>query len=214
MTVEAQLHARWRALVPTAVALGGDLISRYADPSRHYHTLEHLRAVLDGVDRLQAEAADVYLVELAAWFHDAVYDAHRDDNEEQSALLAESKLTSTGLDRAAVAEVARLVRMTARHDPTPGDANAAVLSDADLAVLASEPEAYDAYADAVRREYGHVSDAGWRAGRATVLTQLIGLGRLFHTSLGRSEWERPARTNLSRELSRLRAVSEEPAPPR
>ena len=74
-----------------------------------------------------------------------------------------------------VDEVARLVLLTAGHDPEPGDANGAVLCDADLAVLAGPPDAYAAYASAVRAEYGHLSDEEFTAGRIAVLERLLAL---------------------------------------
>ena len=105
---------------------------------------------------------------------------------------------------ARLAEVERLVLLTAGHDPAPDDANGAVLCDADLAVLASPAPAYVGYASAVREEYGHLSDAEFTAGRIAVLEHLLALPTLFRTPEARS-WEEPARANLAAELSLLRA---------
>ncbi|MFB9838486.1 HD domain-containing protein, partial [Actinoallomurus acaciae] len=134
------LLRRW----PGPETLGADLLRRYAEPHRRYHTTEHLADVLDHVDELAGEAADADAVRLAAWFHDAVYDPTRGDNEERSAVLAERMLADTDLPAATVAEVARLVRLTATHDPAEGDRDGAVLCDADLAVLAAPPDRYAA----------------------------------------------------------------------
>ncbi|MDN3352748.1 metal-dependent phosphohydrolase [Actinomadura sp. DC4] len=200
------LRARW----PGPEPVGADLLRRYAEPHRRYHTLDHLAAVLDGVDALAAEADDVEAVRLAAWFHDAVYDPARGDNEERSAVLAEQALAGTGLP---VAEVARLVRLTTTHDPQEGDRNGAVLSDADLAILAAGPERYAAYAAAVREEYAAVPDEAFRAGRADVLRSLLGLPALFRTPAGHERWEAAARHNLRTELMLLERASGGAAPP-
>ncbi len=99
--------------------------------------------------------------------------------------------------------MARLVRLTAAHDPRAADRNGAVLCDADLAILAGAPDRYGAYAAAVREEHGYVDDAGFAAGRAAVLRRLLALPSLFHTPLGRDRYEERARHNLATELSLL-----------
>src|SRR4051794_38422637 len=98
-----------------------DLLRRYAEPHRRYHTGTHLSEVLGHVDELAGEADDIEAVRLAAWFHDAVYAPLSGDNEERSAALAERVLTEAGAPAATVAEVARLVRLTASHEVAPGD---------------------------------------------------------------------------------------------
>ncbi|MGW6268120.1 MULTISPECIES: HD domain-containing protein [unclassified Streptomyces] len=182
-----------------------NLLARWAEPQRRYHTTAHLKAVLDHVDVLEEHADDADLVRLAAWFHDAVYAPDRSENEERSARLAERALPEAGLTDVQTAEVARLVRLTVTHDPADGDHNGEVLCDADLAVLAAAPDAYAAYAAAVREEYAFVPDEDFRAGRAAVLRQLVALPRLFRTPYGAAEWEAPARANLATEIELLGA---------
>ncbi|MFI5666990.1 hypothetical protein [Streptomyces sp. NPDC051704] len=207
----APLRARWHATTTAAGAAAGHdpdpyadrLLAAWAEPQRRYHTTAHLADVLARMDVLAAHAADPAAVELAAWFHDAVYRPDRSENEERSAALAERALPELGIDAARTAEVARLVRLTVTHDPAPGDTNGEVLCDADLAVLAGAPDAYAAYAAAVRAEYGFVPEDAFRAGRAAVLRQLIALPRLFRTPYGTAHWEAPARRNLAAELADL-----------
>jgi predicted metal-dependent HD superfamily phosphohydrolase len=197
---------RWREAAGTAADdLGEELVRRWAEPHRTYHGPAHLVAVLDAVDELAGEAGDVVAVRLAAWFHDAVHDGRAGDDEEASAVLAERTLPTVGVPAPRVAEVGRLVRLTAGHDPAPGDRNGAVLCDADLAVLGGAPAAYAAYAAAVRTEYAAVDDEAFRDGRAAVLERLLGLRPLFRTAAGRERWEERARRNLSGELALLRA---------
>jgi predicted metal-dependent HD superfamily phosphohydrolase len=128
-------------------------------------------------------------------------------------VLAERMLAGTDLPAAAIAEVARLVRLTTTHDPAEGDRNGAVLSDADLAILAADPERYAAYAAAVREEYAAVPDAAFRAGRADVLRRLLDLPALFRTPPGRERWEEAARHNLETELMLLGRASGGAGPP-
>src|SRR5207247_5708292 len=133
------------------------LLTAYGDARRGYHDVRHLTEVLDHVDSLADAATSADVVRLAAWFHDAVYDATPGD-EERSAELAEALLPPLGVTGGLVAEVARLARLTASHEPEPGDADGAVLCDADLAVLARDSDGYADYVAGVRAEYSHVPD--------------------------------------------------------
>ncbi len=181
---------------------GRTVIDRYADPARVYHDVQHLVEVLLHVDTLAGEGRDLSSVELAAWFHDAVYDVRRNDNEQASADLARSLLTSQ-LPAAQVDEIVRLVLLTRDHGVDVGDVDGAVLCDADLAILASDPAGYADYTTRVRREYAHLPGAVFRAGRAEVLRGLLALPSLFHTTYAAKHWETPARANLEAELSLL-----------
>lgn len=209
----ADLLDRWRAAAHAAgakpderiIRAGEQLLARWGEPHRHYHTVAHLGVVLDVVDRHAGLAGRPDLVRLAAWCHDAVYDprAAGDANERDSAALAESLLTGLGVPAPAVAEVRRLVLLTAGHRVTRDDADGALLCDADLAVLAGPPAAYDRYAAAIRREYAHVPEPAFRSGRAAVLTGLLELPTLFRLPPLAARWEAPARANLGRELATL-----------
>ncbi|MEV4949983.1 hypothetical protein [Streptomyces sp. NPDC053755] len=202
---------------PDPLPYGLNLLARWAEPQRKYHTVDHLRAVLDRIDELAdlgGEGGELELVRLAAWFHDAVYRPDRSENEERSAALAEKALTEAGLTSHEVTEVARLVRLTVTHDPAEGDINGELLCDADLAILASDPDTYTAYTKAVREEYAFVPDTAFREGRAAVLRQLMSLPRLFRTPYGAAAWEGRARTNLRAELTALTATNCPPPPPR
>jgi predicted metal-dependent HD superfamily phosphohydrolase len=188
---------------PTSRTEWAAVVGAWTEPHRRYHDLAHLAAVLGLVDQLAEAAADPVAVRLAAWYHDVAYDPQRSDNEEVSA--ARARIGLLGLvDDATLAEVERLVLLTAGHDPQPDDANGAVLCDADLAVLASPPPAYAGYASAVREEYRHLSDAEFTAGRITVLEHLLALPALFRTPFAQ-QWTAPARANLAAELTLLRA---------
>ncbi|WP_405735291.1 hypothetical protein OG885_25240 [Streptomyces sp. NBC_00028] len=188
---------------PDPAPYADDLLARWQEPQRRYHTLAHLTAVLDHVDVLEKYADDPDVVRLAAWFHDAVYLPERSENEERSARIAERALPEAGVAQGKAAEVARLVRLTVTHDPGADDRDGQVLCDADLAILAAPPAAYAAYTAAVREEYGFVPNDAFREGRSAILRQLLELPRLFRTPYGAAEWEATARYNLAGELEML-----------
>ena len=173
------------------------LRDRYARPPRAYHSFEHAARVASCAAQLGGSRACI----LAAWFHDAVYEPGEPDNETRSAALLAAWLPADP----DVTEATRLVRLTATHDPDPGDVDGAVLCDADLAVLgAASAQRYEVYRSRVRREYAHVDDDGWRSGRAAVLEGLLRRPTIFHTPEGQRRWETTARHNLTAELRSLR----------
>jgi predicted metal-dependent HD superfamily phosphohydrolase len=200
----APLRQRWERLLPGRAALGGELLERWSEPHRRYHTGAHLFAVLTALQGLTDDREVPRAVELAAWFHDAVHAGTAGRDEEDSALLAETRLRDAGLAPGEVSEVARLVRLTADHQPEADDDGGQLLSDADLSVLGREPAGYRRYTQQVRAEYAHVPEELFRAGRAAVLDQLLGLDPLFYTLRGRELWLAHARSNLRDELARLR----------
>jgi predicted metal-dependent HD superfamily phosphohydrolase len=198
---------------PTSRTEWATVIDAWSQPHRRYHDLAHLAAVLGLVSALPG-ASDPDAVRLAAWYHDIAYEPDRTDNEQVSAARARVGLHGLVADER-VSEVERLVLLTAGHEPAPGDANGAVLCDADLAVLAGPPDAYAAYASAVREEYGHLSDAEFTAGRIAVLEHLLALPALYRTPEAAAQWADRAAANMTAELTllRTRAASAPADPP-
>ncbi|GEN79952.1 HD domain-containing protein [Actinotalea fermentans] len=190
--------------------VGERLLARWSEPGRHFHNTRHLADVLAHVDELAEEAHEPELVRLAAWYHGAVFDAaerasfaHRGGEDERaSAALARLELGELGLPQRAVDRVAELVTALARHTPMPGDDDCAVLCDADLAMLAAEPQRYKAYLTALRAEYAHIPVEDFVRARIAILRRLQERARLFASPLGHG-WEEPARQNVDAELQRL-----------
>jgi len=180
----------------------GALIDRWAEPHRAYHALSHLDAALTNLDEFELDDTDRDILEWALWFHDAIYDATASDNEELSAVLAEQQIDDH-LRGTMVAEIARLVRLTAGHVVEPGDALGGIMIDVDLSILGSPADAYDTYTAGVRHEYGHRSDDEFRDGRGMFLEGMLGRDQIFNTPRGIELWEIRTRTNLVRELAAL-----------
>lgn len=187
--------------------LRAELAGAYQAPGRHYHDLRHVEALL-GHARACADAiADRDAVEAAIWFHDAVYDPRRSDNEERSAALAQARLAGSA-DAARIAHVAAMIRATASHVcPDFADAaqgrDCALFVDMDLAILGSVEADFDAYDAAVRREYDWVAEPQWRRGRRAVLAGFLARPAIYATARFRASHEARARRNLTRALKRL-----------
>jgi predicted metal-dependent HD superfamily phosphohydrolase len=199
---QAELMARWNATLPQQPELGENLLARYNEPHRHYHTTDHLLHVLSMIDDL-ADDHDLFLVRLAAWYHDAVYaiPPGQVSNEEASARLALRQLSLVGLEQEDLNQIARLVRLTETHLPGPRDPEGELLCDADLSILASAPAKYTDYVAAVREEYAQLPEEEFLAGRLAVLTSLADQ-EIFRTGKGRQLSE-AARANVESEITEL-----------
>lgn len=212
---EVELRRAWRSLAgaagatrPSAEAEAAfeSLLARHREPHRRYHTATHVMWVLRHLHELTAAGegpSDGAAAQLAALFHDVVYDPRAADNEARSAALAVAAAAALGWGDGRQALVHRLVMATAGH--RPADADEAALVDADLAILGAPPNEYAAYARAVRAEYAHVPEDAWHSGRAAVLRGFAGLDHLYATALMRRTREARAFANIAAELATLSA---------
>ena len=183
------------------------LVAAHTEPLRFYHTLEHLNEMFKVAGKLADAATAPAAVQLAIWFHDAVYDPRATDNEERSAALAVELLKPLGVPDATLGHVAAMIRATAHSVVGEADADTAVLLDADLAILSAEERRYARYAADVRREYAWVDDAAYRAGRTKVLEGFLARPRIYRTERMHAAAEEAARANLRAEIARLAATS-------
>lgn len=196
--------AAWRGI---GARDGGDavhqrLVAAWSEQHRHYHTLQHLRECLEHLDavRLQAHRPDEIAV--ALWFHDAVYDARRDDNEARSAAWLRECAGEAGVGTATAQRLHGMVMATVDHLPQQ-DADTQLLVDIDLSILGAEPRRFRESNGQVRREYAHVPEDEWRIGRRGVLQGFLDRPRLYGTERFHAVLENRARDNLASELAAL-----------
>ena len=198
------IPARWHGLMDALGWPGNDatyaaLLAAYRQPHRHYHTPRHVADCLDMFDAFRDEAGDPPAIELALWFHDAVYNPYRRGNEQASADWADRFLCENGA-RAALRGRVRDLILATRHDAIATDRDAAILVDIDLSILGSAPDAYDAYRRAVRRESHRIPGVLFRRNRRAVLESFLRRERIFLTDHLHASLEAPARRNILAEL--------------
>jgi predicted metal-dependent HD superfamily phosphohydrolase len=181
-----------------------EILRRWQEPHRSYHSLAHLRDCLARLDEAFATGTDRDLAEAALWYHDVVYQPEASDNEARSAELARADLLEGGVMKEIADEVARLVRVT-DHTVAPVDPVAALVCDVDLSILGRPADEFAEYEQRIRQEYHHVPESLYRVGRSRVLTHLSARKPLYLTSHFRSRFEAPARRNLARSLQTLGA---------
>jgi predicted metal-dependent HD superfamily phosphohydrolase len=195
-------------VLPAAIEV--ELIARYREPHRAYHDAAHIAELLGWFD-VVAEApgagwrapAEVFA---AIYFHDAVYAPGARDNEARSAALAHAHAAALGVE---AARVAALIELTARHGALTAadvtDADTAHFLDADMAIVGTEPAAFDRYDAAIRREYAQLPDDAYRAGRHRFLAGVLARPRIFFSALFHDRLDARARENLARAIARLGA---------
>ena len=172
-----------------------DLAQRYSEPHRAYHTLDHLRRCIGEADGAPP------VVELALWYHDAVYEPLANDNEARSARLVQI----LPLPQAVVDRAAELILATAHRLP-PAEAEAALLADIDLSILGQPPDEFDLYEDRIRQEFIALPEEEFRKGRADFVRTLLGRPSIYTTARFRERYEAAARANLERSLARWTGI--------
>lgn len=186
----------WQGLFPHAVA--ADLLRRWAEPHRSYHSTTHLVYGLHALMLLDAEP----LERVAFWFHDAAHSNSTPADELVSAALAGFQLSGV-LPASQVREVQRLVLLTTSHRPEAGDEAGARVCDADLSGLAAPWPLYEQNSRDIRAEFGHLDDLRWRQGRGDFIERFLKRERIYHSAFGRQHWEAVARANLTQELAAI-----------
>lgn len=201
-------QGRWTGLWGRLGARGAglpiwhQLTSSYAEPSRAYHTTEHLSDCLNQFDLSRAVAQRPDEVEAALWFHDAVYVPSRGDNEERSAELARGSLVESGVSPDVARRIAELVLAT-RHLAIPSAPDAQLLCDIDLSILGRPPQVFDEFERRIRREYAWVPEPVYRTSRSEILAGFLRRDAIYQTDWFRERYEVPARMNLERVLEAL-----------
>lgn len=180
-------------------ALRDQLLARYAEPQRKYHTLQHLQECLALFDEVRALAEHPAEVEMALWFHDAIYEVKGSGNEERSAAWAFEALLAAGVDAGPAALVRDLVLVT-RHSGSPVSVDEQVLVDIDLSILGADTPRFDEYERQIRAEYSYVPGFLFRRKRKQILQSFLDRPAIYSTAVLRDRLEARARENLGRAI--------------
>jgi len=199
----SQWYEVWARLGATAppVHLYEDLIACYGELHRRYHTLQHLDECLEQLDSVRGLAERPDEIEVALWFHDAVYDVKRHDNEQRSADWARECLENSGVAPAAADRVHGLILAT-HHCSPPQGRDAEIIVDIDLAVLGAEPGRFDEYERQIREEYDWVAEDVFRRKRTRILAGFLEQPRIFWTDHFCARFEARARDNIAGAIRR------------
>lgn len=207
--MNAETRERWAHLWRRAIAAGDrlpvcqELVSRYSESHRHYHNLRHIGECLAEFGSARHLARQPDALELAIWFHDAIYHPHALDNEERSAELATRRLGDAGADPGLCRSVASLILATKAHDPSVHP-DAPLLIDVDLSILGQSAARFEEYEGQIRSEYDRVPQAVFAAKRAEILERFLARERIYTSEPFFSKYEQQARSNLRDSLRKLK----------
>jgi predicted metal-dependent HD superfamily phosphohydrolase len=195
-------QAAWTDLGATPPpGLLDELTRRYAESHRAYHTMAHLQECFTHLADLRGACEHPGEVEIALWFHDAIYDTQRYDSEDRSAQWADHAVRAA----ASVVPAARIrdLVLATKHEIGPATPDARVLVDVDLWILGAPEPRFDEYEAQVRKEYGWVPDDAYREARGKILRGFLDRASIYSTPAMYERCEARARTNLARSLARL-----------
>ena len=180
-----------------------DLVEAHSDSARHYHNLNHVRDLLSLAESVREVAESSSTIELAAWFHDYVYDSQRQDNEIKSAIYAEETLTRLNVAPDIIQTVKQIILSTQKHQPLIGSIYNLIFLDLDLSILGTSSDRYFEYAAVIRKEYSWLSDRDYQQGRKQVLNSFLARTKIYYTDYFYQSMEQQAIANLAKEIELL-----------
>lgn len=182
-----------------ADALWSEITTRYSEPQRHYHTLEHLQFLVRELEPVKAHIQDWDTLLFTLYYHDIVYEIGPPDNEARSADLAAARMKAAGVPTTMIERCKQQILAT-RHHTLSEDPDTNYFTDADLAILGQDDAAYQKYSLQIRREYAVYPDALYNPGRKQILDHFLQMDRIFKTDYFFERYEQPARLNLIADL--------------
>jgi predicted metal-dependent HD superfamily phosphohydrolase len=183
-----------------------ELVRAYSSPGRFYHNLTHIQDCLSVFDEAKFLSNHPEEVELAIWFHDAVYDTRRGDNEQKSAEWAGSVINRSGL-RGGIAERVSCLVLATLHNAEVRDRDAQVLVDVDLSILGAEDAVFRQYDENIRKEYAWVPEGLYKQKRGEILRGFLARQHIYYLQEYRERFEESARANLKQAIARLEAAT-------
>lgn len=173
----------------------------YSSKKRYYHNWQHIQTLLQELEAAKHLLLDYHTVVFAVFYHDAVYNVLKQNNEAKSAELAILHLSKMGVPLILQQQCSALIMATQHHGlSSNNDCNYFI--DADLGILGSAPIVYQRYVAAIRKEYAIYPDIAYKTGRQKVLRHFLQMKHIFKTDFFAERYEAQARENIAQELSR------------
>lgn len=206
--MQTRSEQRWMSLWRRLCAQGdglkvyNDLVTRYSEPHRAYHILGHIEHCLDELELALRFVINLEAIELALWYHDAIYDTRARDNEGRSAALAIRMMADASILDVYGPSVTNLI-MATRHLTTPTDPDAQLLVDIDLSILGQPGDKFDEYERQIRKEYEWVKQEEFASRRIDILMSLLNRPKIYSTKFFQEKYELQAGRNLTRSIAKL-----------
>ncbi|MFD2563735.1 HD domain-containing protein [Aquimarina rubra] len=183
-------------------SLWNEVVKNHGKKNRHYHNLSHLENLYSNLLAVKKEILDWDIVLFALFYHDYIYNALKQDNEERSAQKAIKIFSSLSIDPDRIELCKKMILATKGHQVSKSnDIN--YFTDADLSILGSSWTVYETYYKNVKKEYKYYPDFMYNKGRVNVLKHFINMPRIFKTDYFYSKFEKQAKNNLQQEIGLL-----------
>lgn len=168
----------------------------YAEPHRRYHTLTHIRHCLHEFDQASALMDNADAVEMALWFHDAIYTLGAPDNEWHSAELFRQHAGE--YTAPAFCQLVQRLVMATTHRGLPQRRDEQFIVDIDLSSFGLPWEDFLRDGRLLREEADSIADAAYYSAQLRFLTVLRDRPTLFFTDFFRERYEKIAQDNICR----------------
>ncbi len=175
----------------------------YSKEDRHYHNMSHVIACLDEFSEVRILADNPNQVELALWYHDAIYNTKSETNEKDSALLAHSDCVQNRISENFAKKVQNLILMTT-HTKVPKSIDEKIIADVDLSSLGLPYSAFNENGKNIRKEYSWVPEKEFAIARSKFLQQILNRDKIYYTKFFQDKYEQKARLNLNKAISELK----------
>ena len=189
--IENMLRERWKSL-GLPLEIGEDLIKRYNEPHRHYHNINHLHDCFIKFDSCQYLFKDTVSIQLAIWFHDAIWNPLSKVNEVSSANLFERTVTTFNTEL-----IKNMILSTEKHFPLSFNQDLLYFLDIDLSILGANKSLFRKYEENICKEYSHVEPLDYLKGRSKILQKFLEREPMFYTKEMKLKYEKRARRNLN-----------------
>ena len=174
----------------------------YSEEHRHYHTQQHINACLAHLHNSNHLTPNPYEIEMALWFHDAIYQPYSSDNELKSALLVENFLLENNVEKTIIARIYNLVMVTL-HNGLANTEDEALMIDIDLTILGSNADVYNIFEKNIRKEYRFVPYFLYKKKRAEILQGFLKQAKIYQTKYFYTLFEIQARENIQAAILNL-----------
>jgi len=180
-----------------------NLVTRYTEPHRRYHTLEHIVSMLDEFMEVRIFLISPLSVQGGIWFHDVIYDVHSNCNEEASAQYAYAELVQLGVSESLILTVCHMIRVSDHKSSSLFESlDTQLFLDLDVAILGKSWSEFLVFESGIRYEYQHVPELVYCRERIKVLEALS--SQLYMTEYGKQSYQLAASRNLKRMIAILR----------
>lgn len=197
-----ELVKRYSTDEALAEKMWSEIEAAYSSKKRHYHTLSHLENILNQLTDYKEQINNWDAVLFAVFYHDAVYNVLKKDNEEKSAELAETRMNSLAVPSDTIERCRKMILATKSHQQND-DYDTNFFTDADLSILGQDWETYLNYCQQVRKEYSIFPDLIYNPGRKKAMMHFLQMERIFKTETFFEKYETNAKSNIEREIEEL-----------